>query len=533
MKRVFRSIIDIPKNNQPTIPQSELQINYQAFLESGLDHVDDPTYNKLADQIAAHFAAYHEMPSVLLLYQKAETDGNEWLIVALRDLVTEPPYLRSNFQAILETIIKEHARNDFQKIMQDSWAKADAVGIEEGVEYFKEKTRSINGKKVDVASILARTYLVGANENTLTKEGALPNDSIIILAAFQNTLKSTLAIDIAYRASLGMDILDQYEPRRPLKVLYICKDMTPRQIASYCAGLGYITPAASSDWNLAVNENLQFLCPHCVPELADLNFDTRKGMKLVDKIVDHYKPDLLIIDALFNCVQGKINDENMRFFYNQLRENVSSKKICTLVLHHLRKQSKEDKSSGARSNIHDVYGSVVISASADAVLMTHKMETANDWQRQVSITLEKPRDVFPNFSPLTFTSTQNIVYSYDTEIPTAQSVYELSYGRDEAISFESESNAETYFLLKCIAVRKDNTAIASDLKKSTRTVLRKMDCLEEKGLITARGEKRWRTYDLTDLGMQYLTKLPNQHDYSDTSPVEDKAALMDLVISEL
>jgi DNA-binding MarR family transcriptional regulator len=534
MKRVFRSIINIedPRRKQePSILLGNLQSNYAAFVASEL-LFSDPAYKMLADQIADHFAIYKELPSYTFLYEKAEHEGNEGIRENLRDLIREVPYTQGNFLALLQEIKKEQERDKFQHLIQKTW-EAGRDDISQGIEYFKENAKNISGKKVDVASILARTYSVGANENTLTKEGALPNDAIIILAAYQNSLKSTLAIDIAYRASLGEDILDQYEPRRPLKTLYICKDMTPRQIASYCTGLGYITTTASADWNLAVNENLRFLCPHCVPELSDLNFDTRKGMQLVERITDYYQPDLLILDALFNCVQGKINDENMRLFYNQMREKVSSRKICTLVLHHLRKQSKEEKSSGARSNIHDVYGSVVISASADAVLMTHKKATADESQRQVSITLEKPRDVFPNFFPLTFTSSQNTSYNYELDIPTARLVFELSYGRDETISFDADTDAETYYLLKCIAVKKDNAAIASDLKKSTRTVLRKIEHLKDKGLIVIRGEKRWTTYELTELGRRLLTKLPSPPANVEKNPEADRDRALELVLSQM
>ena len=511
MKRIFRSIINCPVNGfQPQEASYTLQ-NYKIFVQmQNFESLDlDPAQFKLLSWIQDHYKTYNDLPTFKLLYDRAMDEGNEGIIVFLTDCCSTSPFFGSSFRQLLKDQIKICEKYRYQHILQKS------INLEspaDGLDYIMTETKKLKLRTgYDIEEIFKRTYSINSNENTLTKEGALPNDAIIIIAAYSNSLKSTFAIDTAYKASIGADILDQYEPRRPLRTLYICKDMSPRLLASYCKGLGY--PIADADnWDLNLGDNFRFMCPQCIPEMEGFYFDTAKGMKMVDDVLNSFKPDILIIDSLLNCIKGKINDETIRAFYENIRSKVSSKQICTIILHHLRKASKEQQASGAAANGHDIYGSVVIYNFADAVLMTHTINCGDDKQKQISVKQDKPRDVFPNFTEFNFSSTQNTKYDYSNQKPIAQITFDLEYTRQETILDVVNSNAEKYYLLKCIDTKKPAEDIGRELKKSAKTIVRRFENLQKEGYIIIGGQKRWKTYTLTVKGKEFIMKVPtNNH----------------------
>lgn len=149
MKRIFRSIIDIRKDGKPTIEQSELVLNYRAFQNSNIEP-EDPSYIKLYHIIEAHFRDYKEVPSVQLVRQKAEKDGDEGVLASLKDIVQEVPYIRSNYQALLREKFEEQSKDRLQQTIQKTWEVANAglkigkkeiKGLGAAIEYFISESR--------------------------------------------------------------------------------------------------------------------------------------------------------------------------------------------------------------------------------------------------------------------------------------------------------------------------------------------------------------------------------------------------------
>jgi hypothetical protein len=159
MKRLFRSIIDIPKDNRPTIEQIDLIRNYRAFLSSRVK-AEDPSYNVLYHWIEAHYRDYKELPSIYLLNIKAEKDGNEGVLASLRDIVMELPFLRSDFKEILKQKFEEQSKSEFQKVLSETWQAAndglkisknkEIKGLNSSIEYFISKAR--NFRMVDLTT---------------------------------------------------------------------------------------------------------------------------------------------------------------------------------------------------------------------------------------------------------------------------------------------------------------------------------------------------------------------------------------------
>ena len=150
MKRIFRSIIDVRKDNHATIEQEDLVRNYRAFLSSKVK-AEDPSYNTLYHWVEAHYREYKEMPSIFLLNARAEKEGNEGIIASLRDLATETRFIRSDYKEILKQKFEEQSKAEYQKVLNETWQAAndglkigknkEIKGLGSSIEYFISQAR--------------------------------------------------------------------------------------------------------------------------------------------------------------------------------------------------------------------------------------------------------------------------------------------------------------------------------------------------------------------------------------------------------
>jgi replicative DNA helicase len=150
MKRIFRSIIDIPREGKPTIEQEELIRNYRAFLASTVQP-EDPSYIKLYHWIEAHYRDYKEIPSLQLLFKRAEKDGEETVLATLKDIITETPFIRSNYLELLKEKFEEQSKHKLQSVLTRTWevantglkvGKKEIKGLSSAVEYFLGESRN-------------------------------------------------------------------------------------------------------------------------------------------------------------------------------------------------------------------------------------------------------------------------------------------------------------------------------------------------------------------------------------------------------
>jgi len=152
MKRIFRSIINIKKEISPTIPLEDLESNYASFIRSKIKPED--SFELIYHWIEAHHREFKEVPSIELLYQKAQLEGNEAVLANLREVVSQEPFARSDYLAILKEKYEEQCQGDFQSILQKTWQAVKAgldiknkgktrkiLGLQPAIEYFIGETR--------------------------------------------------------------------------------------------------------------------------------------------------------------------------------------------------------------------------------------------------------------------------------------------------------------------------------------------------------------------------------------------------------
>lgn len=154
MKRVFRSIINIKKSGKSTVDPAELKKNYRAFLTSKVDP-EDPSFIKLYHWIEAHFREYEEVPSVELMYEKAQGEGDEAVMSTIRDIVEQQPYIGSDYKAVLKDKFEEQNKDRFQGVLTRSWKIAS-----EGLKVRKKTFKGI-GQAIDYLTGNMRSFRMG------------------------------------------------------------------------------------------------------------------------------------------------------------------------------------------------------------------------------------------------------------------------------------------------------------------------------------------------------------------------------------
>lgn len=163
MKRIFRSIINIKKSGVPTLSKEELGKNYRSFLISKV-RAESPSDTRLYTWIEAHYRIYKELPSLEFLFEKAQAEGDEVVLAALKDISTQIPYSDSDYKAILKQKYEEQSREEFRNLVQNTWTVADSglkinkkkeiKGIFQAIEYFTSESRKyrLQGLNIKTAS---------------------------------------------------------------------------------------------------------------------------------------------------------------------------------------------------------------------------------------------------------------------------------------------------------------------------------------------------------------------------------------------
>jgi replicative DNA helicase len=185
MKQIFRSIIDIPnKDGKPTIEQAELVLNYRAFTNSNIQP-EDPSYIKLYHMIEAHYRDYKEVPSVRLLNQKAEKDGDEGILASLKDIVQEKPFIRSNYLALLKEKFEVQCKDNLQQVIQKVWEAANN-GIKVG-------KKEIKGISPAIEYFIAESRKFRMGDLTVKTESSIREDNQEVIELYQKRKENPLA----------------------------------------------------------------------------------------------------------------------------------------------------------------------------------------------------------------------------------------------------------------------------------------------------------------------------------------------------
>jgi len=263
MKKVFRSIINIPKEGKATIDLKELEHNYRAFLSSRVKP-EDPSYVTLYSWIEAHFRDFGEVPDIHLLNERAESEGKEGVLACLREIVSQTPFIGSNYRAVLKDKAEEQNKDHFRGMLEKAWkivssglkeGKKELKGIQQAVEYFSSEARKFrmgavvktesnirseqdaaevreeyDSKKRDpLSSVGMYTFLEKIDD---TVRGVKPGD-LTLVAGFTGNGKSILCSNFAYQGVI-----------QGLNGMFVCMEMSFAEMRRFA----YVLHTSNPEW---------------------------------------------------------------------------------------------------------------------------------------------------------------------------------------------------------------------------------------------------------------------------------------------
>jgi len=232
MEKVFRSILNIKKKGSPTIPERELAKNYKEFLSSGVN-CEDPSYILMYEWIESHFREFKEIPSLELMYEKAQKEGEETVLVNLKAIAPLVPYWGADYKAVLKDVYESQCQDVLRSVVEKTWQiansglktgkgrnKKELKGIKDAVSYFSSGIKPLIQNKGEAktegqivsaheAAEVRKEYQkrkrnpsVGLYTNLLKIDSVFRGiklGDLFIIAAFVGQGKSTFSVNLAYQ----------------------------------------------------------------------------------------------------------------------------------------------------------------------------------------------------------------------------------------------------------------------------------------------------------------------------------------------
>ena len=182
-------------------------------------------------------------------------------------------------------------------------------------------------------------------------EGVMYPQDYILITAQQKRGKTILAQQLACALSSGTPFLGTFEVTRPVKVWYLA---TEGRIDSM------------KDRFIRMSKGVTIIPRNVLFIPTFFRFNTEEGRKsLLELQKDNFDdlPDVVIVDALYRAVKGSIKDDNIvNDFHHIITEFANISNAAIVVVHHLRKPSKDRDGKQFDQSDDDVFGSAFLTA---------------------------------------------------------------------------------------------------------------------------------------------------------------------------
>lgn len=162
-------------------------------------------------------------------------------------------------------------------------------------------------------------------------EKLIPTKSVCILTGKRGTMKTFVALNMAYSIASGSDFLNKYSTRKG-SIIYLDKEN----------GIGIM-----KDRTLMVKKGMEledqkldigFIC------FSQLKIDRLGDIIAIEKVIEKYKPLLLVIDTYRRGISFDENDAGKvsELFVDTLRPLVEKYDLSIILIHHDRKSGERE-----------------------------------------------------------------------------------------------------------------------------------------------------------------------------------------------
>ena len=203
----------------------------------------------------------------------------------------------------------------------------------------------------------------------------------VLLVGKEKANKSTLALQMCCHMTSNQEpFLGEHEIPKSIDVVYLQAEGKIAQTQSNLRNMTKVIPCNS--------EKLLFLYYPSIP------LNTETGLQTVINEIDSWRrPDLIVIDPLYQTMIGKIEDQEssskMTASLRTLSEHYQS---TILLLHHAHRVKRDDNNNIIEEGDDSIFGSFVWKAFPDSVLLIEKVR-GNKLQRRLSCNTQRMGNV--------------------------------------------------------------------------------------------------------------------------------------------
>jgi hypothetical protein len=188
-------------------------------------------------------------------------------------------------------------------------------------------------------------------------EGLLEVGGIGVISSAPGVGKTQFSTQLGIHAALGKPFLD-WKATRKMKILFFSLEMN-RVTIKYIAG--QMAAGISPSELQALERNFQFIT---LGETMPL--DMPDGRNFIERLLDEYKPDGIVIDSLGKTTLGSLADELKVKQINEYLVKLRNRYNCFIwIIHHNRKATENNKKP---TDLGDLYGQVYVATEASVVL---------------------------------------------------------------------------------------------------------------------------------------------------------------------
>lgn len=184
-------------------------------------------------------------------------------------------------------------------------------------------------------------------------DGLLYENSIILISADPGLGKSTLIANMIAQMSSGLPVFGGLIVPRPLKCYYIPFERGEHEVLERLKHMEKVIPFTHSNLFIFSNKN----CP--TPNLLDSR-DQDFIMASIEQ--DCKKPDVVIYDPIYACVNGGLSDETRVSIFTRFNTRLMKYFGCATWLNHHTVKTSYDRDGNAIEKEDPFYGSQFLKA---------------------------------------------------------------------------------------------------------------------------------------------------------------------------
>lgn len=203
----------------------------------------------------------------------------------------------------------------------------------------------------------------------------------VLLVGKEKANKSTLALQFCCHLTSNQEpFLGEHEIPKSVDVVYLQAEGKIAQTKSNLANMTRVIPFNS--------EKLLFLYYPSIP------LNTEVGIKTVMTEIDSWrKPELIVIDPLYQTMIGKIEDqESSSKMTASLRQLSEHYQCAILLLHHAHRARRDENNNIVEEGDDSIFGSFVWKAFPESVLLIEKVR-GNKLYRRLSCNTQRMGNV--------------------------------------------------------------------------------------------------------------------------------------------